>query len=522
MSDTNLLPQQVVNGPGSDDGDVLDMETPSGVLSPIVPNAEGMTAAEIDMVTRCVNVLNNRSTNNRRRWEYYFGKNIMRNLGLAFPHGNMIARRIHPVCGWAAKAVDMLAARSSLDYFTMPDGVDDTALRKAYDDNDLEGTYQSIVIDELVCGVEFMTVTSGIKGWDEGDIFIGTHSALDAACVWDPRRRRIAYGITVSDADQNGVPRTLNLFTDNAIYTYSRVGDDDVWTRTVVHNPLGRPAMEPLVYRPSDIQPLGRSRVTRSVMSIVDNAVREVMRSEVAAETYTVPQRVLLNVDPAKIKADSKEWNNYWHSYMAVGSDGRGNAATAQQLNPPGMQDHILYMRELAMQMAGETHIPPTSLGVIQDNPSSAEAIYAAKEDLIIEAERMNARNGRALRNVALMVLALSKGCKVSELTEEELGIRAKFRAEDRPSQVTASQAILQQVQAIPRIGETDVALEELGYDDGQIERMHSAWDRSAGEELIRSIVEGGAPTLSAPPGTIQAQEAGAEGHDHGGDDEQR
>lgn len=507
-----LLPNQIVNLGA--DGDTLGDDTNTPVAYHANPTAEGMALAEKQMIAKCMRVLNDRYTNNLRRWNYYLGKNVLNDLGLAFPAGNKIARKIHPVCGWAARAVDMLAARSTLDYFVMPEGVDDTALRAAYEDNDLGGVYQSMLIDELICGVEFMSVTSGIDKWDEGEIFIGTHSAFDAACIWDRRKRRIAYGITISDADDMGNVSTLNLFTDNAIYTYSRDitnGVSEIWTRTETPNPLGRPALEPMMYRPSEHRPLGRSRITESAISTIDNAVREEMRSEVAAETYTAPQRVFLNVDPKKISLNSKGWDNYWHSYVAIGGGTNGQNASALQFNPPGMQDHVLYMRQLAMEFAGEMYLPINAMGIVQDNPSSAEAIFAAQESLVVEAERMNRINGRALRNVALMVMALSQGKRVNELTPEEKSINAKFKAEDRPSRVSAAQAMLEQVQAIPRIAETDVALEELGYDDGQISRMRATWQRTQGTEFIKQLVEKGSPTLQAPTTTIEADKPQAE-----------
>ena len=66
-------------------------------------------------------------------------------------------------------------------------------------------------------------------------------------------------------------------------------------------------------------------------------------------------------------------------------------------------------MRSLAVRFSGETNVPVSELGVVSDNPSSAEAIYAAKEPLVIEAVNLNADNGEALRDVALMCLALEE-----------------------------------------------------------------------------------------------------------------
>src|SRR5690606_5719339 len=65
------------------------------------------------------------------------------------------------------------------------------------------------------------------------------------------------------------------------------------WRR---HN-LGRVPVEALVYRPDLDRPFGQSRVSRAVMSITDEAVRTVLRTEVSAEFYTSPQRYVLGAD---------------------------------------------------------------------------------------------------------------------------------------------------------------------------------------------------------------------------------
>lgn len=50
--------------------------------------------------------------------------------------------------------------------------------------------------------------------------------------------------------------------------------------------------------------------------------------------------------------------------------------------------------RNLAAQFAGATCVPISELGVVHDNPSSAEAIYAAKEALVVEVDAtLNAAN---------------------------------------------------------------------------------------------------------------------------------
>ena len=107
--------------------------------------------------------------------------------------------------------------------------------------------------------------------------------------------------------------------------------------------------------------------------------------------------------------------------------------------------------------------MPISELGVVSDNPSSAEAIYAAKEPLVIDAQNLNADNGEALVNVPAM-----------------------------PSIVSQADAITKMIGAMPWLGESDVALEEYGFTDDQIQRLRSDRARSQGRETVRQVMGGG------------------------------
>jgi len=138
------------------------------------------------------------------------------------------------------------------------------------------------------------------------------------------------------------------------------------------------------------------------------------------------------------------------------------------------MQPHIDYMRSLAAQFSGVTNVPLSSLGVVSDNPSSAEAIYAAKEDLVIDAQNLNDSNGRALNVVALMALAVAHGTDYATERAANLAIAAKFTNPAMPSVVSQSDAMVKQISALPWLADSDVALEELGYTDEKIQRLRS------------------------------------------------
>ena len=465
--------------------------------APTVVFGDGLLDTERTMLNNCWSVWQDKYARNSVKQEYYTGHNLMKNLGLAFPNGNSIAKKIHPVSGWPAKAVNTLSARSQLDYFTFSTDYDAPELRAAYDENDMELLYMEMCPSELAQSCAFVTVTKGGAG--DPDVVVSAYSALNGAGVWDRRRKRIAYGMTITDTDDQGNPIGINLFTPDAVITL--LSDGSKWYSLRMEHSMGRPLIEPFRYNPTLDKPMGTSRISRAVMSITDNAVREVMRSEVAGEVYTIPQRYFLGLDPSKLRGE--QFSSYWNSYMAITSDSEGLTPQAGQFNPPGMQDHVLYMKSLAAQFAGETGVPVSSLGVIYDNPSSAEAIYAGKEDLVIEAEHLNITNGASMKNVAKLIMATARNVPFDGLDEVSRTVKPHFNPADRPSVVSMSDAILKQIQAIPALADTDVALEQLGYSKSDIRRIHSETSRSDGKKLLETLAANIPPKASM---TMNAQ----------------
>lgn len=138
---------------------------------------------------------------------------------------------------------------------------------------------------------------------------------------------------------------------------------------------------------------------------------------------------------------------------------------------------------KLAARFSGETDVPISELGVVSDNPSSAEAIYA---------QNLNADNGEALVNAATMALATANDTDFATEAARGLSIQPKFRNPAMPSIVSQADAITKMIGAMPWLGESDVALEEYGFTDDQIQRLRSDRVRSQGRETVRQVMGGG------------------------------
>ena len=210
--------------------------------------------------------------------------------------------------------------------------------------------------------------------------------------------------------------------------------------------------------------------------------------SEIAAEFAALPQKWLLGTDTEMIN-DENRYSAAMGVIQEVTKDEDNSAPTIWQSPQLTMEPHIGYMRSLAAQFAGATDLPLSALGVVSDNPSSAEAIYAAKEDLVIDAQNLNAANAVALRAVAHMALAVLRGTDYAAELGAGASVEPLFRDAARPSVVSMSDAMIKQVQAIPWIADTSVALEMLGYTEEQRQRMLSDRARARSSALVSDAV---------------------------------
>lgn len=326
----------------------------------------------------------------------------------------------------------------------------------------------------------------GVRDDAPPDALIRPHVDRPRKAVLALANRSVLDGYTAKDAEvaDERVPTLVGVYEPGCVIELR--ADGGRWVASYRPHGMGRPLMEPMPYEPTLERPFGQSRITRTVMSITDDAVREKARSEIAAEFAAFPQKWLLGTDAETIN-DGNRYSAAMGVMQEVAKDPDGDSPTIWQSPQLTMQPHIDYMRSLAAQFAGETDLPLSSLGVVSDNPSSAEAIYAAKEDLVIDAQNLNRSNAQALRNVALMALAVAHGTDWATERDAGHGVEPMFRDEARPSVVSMSDALLKQVQAIPWLADTSVALEMLGYTEEQRQRMQADRRRAQGRAVLNA-----------------------------------
>ena len=419
---------------------------------------------------------------NMLKMRYYNGKNVLKDFGISIPPTLL---NVETVVGWPQKAVDAMAVRSRFDGYTATDSDVQSLLNRLVYNANLKLKYRQAAQSTLIHSCSFATIVMGEDGFPRIDL----HSAETASARWDDAKGRIAYGMVIN-AFANHSPSEITMYTDDAAIHLWDSGAG-FWDWEVQQYSMGRPTMEPLSYRPTFRKPFGQSRITRAVMSITDSAVREALRTEISAEFFTSPQKYLLGADPEAFK-DKPLWSAYLGAIFAVSKDGDGDTPKFGQLPQGSMQPHTEYLRSLAARFSGETNVPISTLGVIHDNPASAEAISAASEPLIIEVEDFNDSAREMLRNVALMSMAAVLDVPLDQLPDEYRDFTANFRNPAMPSVVSQTDAMTKLAAVVPGFAGTDVFWEQVGFPEDMRRKVETEILQNVGLQMIAAVTDAG------------------------------
>lgn len=451
-----------------------------------VASAAGLEPEDSALVRELMTVWREHRAKNIERDDYYLGHVRVKDLGISMPEN--LAKKIDPRVDWPRKAVHALADRSIFNGFTSDDDSTTATLRAISEANGLEGLYRKNLIGELKHCCGFWTVTDD----GSGNPVISAYPATAASALWDDARKSIKAGLVVAESkkmpgDTERVPTVVHLLTADSLVVLTREGGS--WSAEYREHSMGRCLMEPMAHGATLERPFGTSRITRSVMSITDDAIRQRARMEVAAEAATLPQTWLLGTYKKMLNKDNK-YDASMGAVNEITKDPDGDSPTVWQSAQLQMAPLTEYLRQLACQMSAVTNVPVSFFGVSNDNPSSSDAIAASLEPLVIDAKNLNRDNGAALRNVAYMALAVVNGTDYATERDAGRNINPRFLSPAYPSTVSLSDALLKQVQALPKLANSTVAYEMLDYTDEQIQRIESDNKKAVAGAAIAALFE--------------------------------
>lgn len=461
----------------------------------------GLSEAELGEVQALFNVWGQKRERNLLRSVYYEGKAPLRSLGIAIPP-NM--SRLEAVLEWPAKAVRGLALRSIWDGFVAPGAEQDPfELQDILDANRFDIELPQAIVSAYKHSCSFISTTRGDVQSGEPEVIIMPRSAEWSAAIWDRNKRVLRSALAITDADKESRPTSFVLYLPEAVLTCVKSASGR-WSSSRQRNPLNQVLVEPLTYDPQLDRPFGRSRISRPVMSITDRAARTLVRSELHAEFFSSPQRLILGANEQAWEGTDR-WRAYLGRFLALTRDEDGEVPKVEQLSQQSMQPHLDQFRQLAGEFAGATGLAISSLGVVHDNPASAEAIYAEEKDLIVEARASNRVLGAAIKRVGQRAVMIRDNS--TTMSEDLRRLKSNWLNPAFTSPVTSADALVKLSAVFPWLGDSEVALEMAGFTAADITRLLSDKQRAQGPAVLSTLAALTAQQPAAPGSEVPAND---------------
>ena len=453
---------------------------------PNIARAVGLDAGDRAALRELVEVARAVATRNSELDAYFEGEQPTPGIGI-----DNIPDSVDPGVrsDWARKAVTSVSERVRMDGFTFAGGYDDEGFKRIALDNDLSNAYNRIVASELTHGCAFATVQR-----TGGSVAVRMHTAETAVATWDVAGQRVGSGLVVADArrtDWGGptpVPVQANLHLPGRVVVLRRTGPAS-WRAETLRVPLDRPMMEALCFRPTGTKPFGQTRITRAVRYLVDEVERTLRYMAVSGAFYAIPLMAATGLTDEQFDSMvGSKWIMRVGSWFLSTRDEDGNVPSLQQFSGVSPQPYIDAVMTYAKLFSGATGVPLNSLGIVQDNPSSAEAIAAQREDVCVAAEDCIESNRVSMRNVALMAMAVAQDTTVDGLTDEQRSVIPHFKNPMRPSLAATADAMGKIAAAVPGFSLTREYWLGQGFDAGDVDSILSQVRRAQASSIVSTV----------------------------------
>ena len=452
-----------------------------------VLNAVGLEASDRNELEALLDVLSTVESRNRVLREYYESDVAAKYIGIETVPESV---NVEECCSWPKKAVTSVSERSRFDGFVFASGGADMALSRAVLDNALVGSYSRHVSSELLHGCMFATV-----GRIGSDAAVRFHTAETAAATWDEAAGRIGSGLVLADrrrtpwSPKQAVPVQVNMHLPGRVVVLRR---EDVarWVAEPMETPLDRPMMEAFAFRATGIKPFGESRISKPVMTITDDVIRTLANMAVSGAFYAAPQKYLLGLtDEMYDKLSKDKWSTFVGELLMSTRGENGEVPTFGQLSAASPQPYIDMLRTYAQLFSAATGVPVNSLGIVQDNPSSAQAIESSREDICLAAEDLNESSKESLRNVALMAMAVAENKRIDELTDDQKSVMACFKNPSMPSVVSQADAATKIAAVDQGFAGTSVFYRMLGFDEATITQVNNEKAKNRASAAVAALL---------------------------------
>lgn len=447
-----------------------------------------LTADELRTFNKLHDQLNQVKKRNRLRDRYADSKKTLDQVGFSIPP-HMAS--FQAVLGWPDKSCGVLTRRLRPRLFAK--AVESSLLdnvNEHFASADVQLVERMAVESAARHGAAFVFTSAGDQAIGEPAVLHTVCSALTATALQDPRSRRVVAALEV-------VSGGFNLSLPGVTLEVARRGNG--WGVQGEHlTTPGRVLCTAYVIGGRVDRPFGKSRITRPVMALTDMAVRVMLRQEVSAEFFSSPQRYMLGATEDMFVGPNGEPRTGWESMLgamlAVPDDEakyENQRVAVGQFAQMSMQPHSDHLRSVAMMFSGETSIPSSYLGILHDQPASAEAIIAHEAELVSIAEAEIAWLSAARVSLAQDAVAVMAGSEFGMAEVSEVGsFTPLWRDPSTPTRAAIADAMSKEISVLPWMADSDVALEGFGHDGPTIERLKADRRRAGTNALVERLAQ--------------------------------
>lgn len=391
---------------------------------------------------------------------YYEGRRRLDAIGVSLPPN---VRVLEMPVRWPKLTVDVLVRSLVLEGFTMAGGEVPHELHRILQANNFDSLLTLTLTEALVTGRAW--VVAG------GPVIPGSNiPRLSAHRGRDIVVKRDIFG-TIIEAVQTytrGGVEQKAVYTPGHLAVYAVDGGEETLIEEHDYSATypGVPIVE--VVNRTRIGGGGTSEI-EDIIELCDAASRSLTNLQIAQELLAMPTRYLFGDGVAdQFTGDGQHPGlarlEAHFGHLLVGPSG----SQAGSIPGADLQQIINSFKLYAAQVSAMTGIPASMMGVSSDsNPTSAEAMRAAKDGLISRAELKQHLFGDAVEEIARMVLQMA-GVKVEGLETLE----ARWR-DPAVASISSRNALMLQAQAQGVIT-SQTAREFLGLSPEQAKREDS------------------------------------------------
>ena len=432
--------------------------------------------SDATLLGELLQVWESKRNRNLVRSVYYDGKAALKDFGISLPPK---MRSIEAALGWIAKGVHAVTDRSKFEGFVSTDGSDDPFdLSGILWDNRFLVEFPAAAVSSAVHGCSFLTISQGDVQSGEPGVLVLPRAADASAAIWDRRKRALRGFLSVVDVDDAHQITQMIMHTPEKVVTLTKGRGS--WRADVRRNPLGVVSVSPLVHKYELGRPLGHSRITRAAMGYADSALRTIVRAEVSAEFYSAPEYYLFGADVSAFVGDDK-WTAIMGRIKAMDVEDGEDKPDLHRFTGASPQPHADQLRMWANLFADDQDLEVKFAD--SSNPSSADAIFAAKETLITTTRDANAMWGYGAVQAMHLAVRLRDGLDASP--DEMRSLSAQFTDPAIVSPSARADAFSKLASSIEGFGASEVGMEYAGLTREQIVRFQSDQRRiNAGARL--------------------------------------